>query len=84
MRRSPLDVNQPFVTRTGFLAPQAQEAMEEIVRWIPIIGSGSPEGVVLAMQYSLYIDKDGTTGAIEYRKMLPDVGGDKTKGWVLV
>jgi len=51
---------------------------------IPIVGDGSPEGVVEARQYSLYIDSTGTTGNIQYRKMQPDVAGDKSKGWLLV
>jgi len=51
---------------------------------IPIIGTGSPEGVVTARQYSLYIDSTGSAGSIEYRKMLPDIGGDVTQGWKLV
>jgi hypothetical protein len=51
---------------------------------IPIVGSGSPEGVVEARQYSLYIDSTGSSGSIEYRKMQPEIGGDVTKGWVAV
>jgi len=51
---------------------------------IPIVGSGSPEGVVEARQYSLYIDSTGTTGSIEYRKMLPDIGGNTKQGWIAV
>jgi hypothetical protein len=48
------------------------------------VGTGSPEGVVEARQYSLYINSAGTTGSIEYRKMLPDIGGDITQGWIAV
>ena len=56
-----------------------------VTRFLPILGSGSPEGVVLATIISLYIDVDSTTpGAIEYRKQLDDIGGDKTQGWVAV
>jgi hypothetical protein len=51
---------------------------------IPIVGSGSPEGVVEARQYSLYIDSTGSTGSIEYRKMLPDIGGNTKQGWIAV
>ena len=51
---------------------------------LPIVGTGSPEGVVGAPQYSLYIDSTGGTGTIEYRKMLTEIGGDTSKGWVLV
>lgn len=51
---------------------------------IPIVGTGSPEGALEARQYQLYIDSTGAAGAIEYRKMLPDIGGDRTQGWILV
>ena len=51
---------------------------------IPIVGSGSPEGLLEARQYQLYIDSAGIAGAIEYRKMLSDIAGDRSKGWILV
>lgn len=51
---------------------------------IPIIGTGSPEGVVEAVQYSLYLDRTGSAGAIQYRKMIPSIANDRKKGWVLV
>ena len=51
---------------------------------IPIVGSGSPEGLLEARQYQLYIDSAGAAGAIEYRKMLSDIAGDRSKGWILV
>jgi hypothetical protein len=51
---------------------------------IPIVGVGSPEGVVEARQYQLYIDSTGAAGFIEYRKMLSEIGGDRAQGWLLV
>lgn len=55
-----------------------------VTRALPILGEGSPEGAVEALQFTLYIDKNGTTGTIEYRKMLTDIGGDRKQGWLLV
>lgn len=50
-----------------------------------IIGTGSPEGVVSAIQTSSYMDESGVTGAILYIKRDADDGlGDTTKGWILV
>ena len=40
--------------------------------------------VVEARQYQLYINSAGTAGLIEYRKMLSQIGGDRTQGWILV
>jgi hypothetical protein len=51
---------------------------------LPIVGEGSPEGVQEGEIYSLYLDSLGTAGTIQYRKMLPDIGGDTKQGWVLV
>jgi hypothetical protein len=48
---------------------------------LPIIGSGSPEGIVEAAQYTLFIDEAVPLTPVEYRKMLPEIGGDRTKGW---
>jgi hypothetical protein len=50
----------------------------------PITGSGSPEGVVEARQFSLYINETGTTGTLLYIKIQPDIAGDKKQGWVAV
>jgi len=50
----------------------------------PITGSGSPEGVVQARQFQLYINTTGTTGTLLYIKMQPDIGGDRKQGWVAV
>ena len=51
---------------------------------LPIVGEGSPEGVVNAPQFSLYLNSLGITGTIQYRKMLTNIGGDKSQGWVLM
>lgn len=66
--------------------------MEQIFRiWagqvndaLPLTGIGSPEGVIFAVQFSLYLDKTGSAGSIEYRKMQTDIAGDNKKGWLAV
>ena len=50
----------------------------------PFVGTGSPEGNLEAPQFSLYLDSTGTTGTIEYRKMIPSIAGDRKQGWVLL
>jgi hypothetical protein len=50
-----------------------------------IIGTGSPEGVVDAIQTSFYMDESGVTEAVLYIKRDADDGlGDTAKGWILV
>ena len=79
-----LNVAQPIVESDGTMAQPFRQFTQDASLSIPIVGSGSPEGVVEARQYSLYIDSSGSTGSIEYRKMLPDIGGDTKQGWVAV
>lgn len=49
-----------------------------------LIGSGSPEGFQKADVSTLYMDTSGVTGSILYIKRDTDVGGDSSKGWILI
>lgn len=82
--RTPPNRSQPLVENDGTATQQFNTWMLDASLSIPIVGTGSPEGNVEARQYSLYIDSTGSAGAIEYRKMQPDIAGDKKKGWLLV
>ena len=79
-----LNASQPIVFPDGTMQAPFREQMNLLARYLPIIGVGSPEGVVEAQQFSLYLDSAGISGSIEYRKMLPDIGGDKSQGWMAV
>jgi hypothetical protein len=45
------------------------------------VGSGSPEGVVEAPQYSEYLDEAVPAAPVKYVKTLPEVAGDRRQGW---
>lgn len=79
-----INVANPIVLSNGTMDREFLDWVLEVSKWLPTLGEGSPEGNVEAPQYSLYIDTAGSTGSIEYRKMLPDIGGDKSQGWVAV
>ena len=79
-----LNVAQPIVQDDGTMAQSFRQFTQDASLSIPIVGSGSPEGVIEAAQYSLYLDSSGGASAIQYRKMQPQIGGDRTKGWILV
>ena len=79
-----LNQGQPIVEPDGTMAQPFRQFTQEASLSIPITGSGSPEGVVEAVQFSLYLDTAGAAGSIAYRKMQPDVAGDRTKGWIAV
>lgn len=79
-----LNAAQPIVQPDGTMAQPFRQFTQDASLSIPIVGTGSPEGVVEARQYSLYIDSTGTTGSLQYRKMQPEIGGDTSQGWVAV
>ena len=80
-----LNAHQPIVvTEDGTMAKHFREYMNRLNRLIPMNGTGSPEGVVDALQYSSYIDDAGATGSLLYLKILPEIGGDTTQGWIAV
>jgi|TARA_R110002072_G_scaffold290788_1_gene458567 hypothetical protein len=79
-----LNVGQPIVEDNLTMSQAFRQFTQEASLSIPIVGTGSPEGVVEAVQYSLYLDSSGGAGAIQYRKMLPNIGGNKKQGWILV
>jgi len=79
-----LNAANPIVFEDGTMQAPFRDQMNTIARYLPIIGTGSPEGVVEALQYALYLDSTGVTGSIEYRKMLPAIAGNTKMGWVAV
>lgn len=79
-----LNAGQPIVDSSGKMSQAFRSFTLEASLSIPIVGTGSPDGVVEARQFQLYIDSNGLTGAIEYRKMVSEVGGNRKLGWKLV
>ncbi len=76
-----LNAGQPIIEGDGTMAQTFRTWSARVSNSLAIVGSGSPEGVVEAPQYSLYIDEFAPLSPVEYRKMLPDVGGDRKQGW---
>lgn len=76
------NASRPFVMGDRTLEKQARDLILKLENQLPIVGSGSPEGVVKAPLYAVYLDKNGSAGSIQYRKMQASIGGDATKGWV--
>lgn len=76
-----INSRQPITTPKGLMTDVFRTWMLKVSNNLPIIGTGSPDGSVEAPQYSLYIDETTPATPVEWRKMLPEVGGDRTKGW---
>ena len=79
-----LSVDRPIVEEDGSLTPQSRTYFRTLTVQALIIGTGSPEGVVTAEEGASYQDRDGVTGTIRYAKIVNDIAGDKTMGWVLI
>ena len=75
--QNPLDIS-------GKMTPVFIAWTQQITDLDFLVGAGSPEGVIAATQYKLYLDSTGTTGSIQWRKMLPNIAGNVKMGWVLL
>jgi hypothetical protein len=80
----PLNASDPIVNDDGTMAQAFRNYMIKLWPGIPLTGTGSPEGVVQAPQYALYIDITTPTVPVQYRKMLGSIGGDEKQGWIAV
>jgi hypothetical protein len=79
-----LNVGQPIVLDDGTMDQVFREWTQRLSNVVPIVRTGSPEGAIEAPQYSLYIDDTVPAVPVTYRKMLPEIGGDRSMGWVVV
>lgn len=77
-----LNVALPIVRPDGSMEQAFRTWTQQVS--VIISGSGSPEGVVEALPTQIYMDTAGTAGAIVYIKRDPDIGGDRSQGWILV
>lgn len=75
--------SQP-ITNDGMMLQSYMLWTQAVTKLQPIVGTGSPEGVVTADQFSFYINSAGATGSILWCKMIPLIGSDRSKGWVLI
>lgn len=76
--------NRPIIDQNGAMNQDFRFWIGTISNYAMIIGQGSPEAVVGAIQGALYLDSSGIAGNILYVKRDPDISGDTTKGWILV
>jgi hypothetical protein len=74
----------PVVDGDGRLTQRFRTYLNELEKLVPYRGTGSPEGVVTAPLYALYLDESGGAGSIQYRKMSEEIAGDRSMGWLAV
>tara|TARA_R110000744_G_scaffold356654_3_gene463421 strand:+ start:254 stop:505 length:252 start_codon:yes stop_codon:yes gene_type:complete len=68
----------------GYSTARTRIWLDQVTSLQIISAAGSPEGSQAADQTRLYMDNTGTAGNILYIKRDADIGGDTTKGWILV
>jgi len=79
--QSKLSFANPLVNPDGTATQYFQRFLLQISQEIEIVSTGTPEASVEAPQYSKYIDETTPSAPVLYVKMLPDIGGDRKKGW---
>lgn len=86
MPQSPqrLNSSNPIVEGVGTPSQVFRGWALQVSNSLPIVGTGTPEGAVEAAQYTVYVDETVPLTPVQYRKMLPEVGGDRSKGWAVV
>ena len=88
IRITDISFDRSIIENDGSLTSQSRTFFRTLTNQALIIGSGSPEGVVIAEIGASYMDDTGITGAISYIKRDADDAvpptPDKSKGWVLV
>jgi len=80
----PPQATAPIVDENGVMDDVFQRWVTQMTRLDLIVGTGSPEGVIEATVGREYLDDTGLAGAVKFIKQLPDIGGDRTQGWVAV
>ena len=83
-RVAPPDPTKPLVNNSGVASEQFRLWTRNVTSKLTVIGSGSPEGVVVAEQSTPYMDEDGASGSVFYIKQKDNIGGDRSLGWVLI
>ena len=83
-RITELSADRPIVEEDLTATQQTRTFFKLLRERALIIGSGTPNAAVEAIQGSQYMDKDGSIGNVFYIKQQNDVGGDTTLGWVLI
>ena len=76
-----LQATQPIVEPNGTMSQTFRLWAIEVSNSLLLVGEGDPNGSQEAPQYSLYLDETDPTLPVQWRKMLPEIGGDRTQGW---
>lgn len=80
----PPEPSKSVLLKNGTMSDPFRRWTVEISDMSLLMGEGTPEASVVAVQGREYMDTLGTAGAIKYIKRDADVLGDRSKGWILI
>lgn len=84
MAITPLQRKIEIVDENGKMTGRFPDWQEGVSRLEVLVGTGSPEGVVEAIEGREYRDRTGPVGARKYVKNVSGIGVDKSLGWVTI
>lgn len=80
-----LNKAQSIVDDNGIMDIRFRNWADDVTRLQVLVGEGSPEGVISGEQTQFYLDTAaGTVSDFLYMKVLVDIGGDETQGWIVI
>ncbi len=71
-------------TKTGIPNDRFRLFISDVLNRGLYIGTGSPEGLLEAVQGEEYMDETVGATTVKYIKQSPDIAGDRKKGWVAI
>lgn len=74
----------PIVNPNGEPSRRLVVWFDQVSDLSPKSGIGPPEDVVAGVKDAQYFDDAAATGSIHYYKRFANIGGDPTKGWIVV
>ncbi len=79
-----LNASLPIIETNGTMADAFRTWTIRVSDGLDIIGTGTPEGVVQAPQFTRFVDLTDPLIPVEYMKTQAQIGGDILKGWAVL
>ena len=77
-----LEGGQPIVDDNATMEQAFRTWTIRVTNSLLHVGTGSPEGILEAPQYSRYIDETVPAVPEEWIKMIPEIAADRRNGWI--
>jgi len=78
------DAELPIINNEGLMTDIFQSWVVRMTNLDLMVGTGSPEGIIVSEVGREYLDTNGSAGSVKFIKQKADIAGDRSKGWVAV